>query len=132
MAQLVAVVLLAGVTIADYLVWLGWDQHRDVHPDGAETGPYQVWQVVGLVLVLAVVGIGAAWRGYALSAVLGITGGLTAAVYVDWSDDSSGLWVVGVALVFIGTFIVTATAAALVVLIKGLNRKTTGAPGSGQ
>jgi hypothetical protein len=132
MAQLLAVLLLAGVTVADYLIWLGWDQHKDVGPDGSETGPYQAWQVVGLVLVLAVVGIGAAWRGYGLAVMFGVTGGLTAAVCVDWSDDESGLWVVGAIMVFIGTFIVTTTVAAVAELIRSRSRRRLGRGGRGR
>jgi hypothetical protein len=124
MAELCVVLLLAGVTVADYLAWLGWDQHRDVQPNGSETGPYETWQVAGLVLVLAVVGIGAVWRGHRLATVLAITGGLTAAVSVDWSDDGSGLWVVGAAMVFIGTLAVTAVVAAVVGSVRSSARRT--------
>ena len=37
-------------TAAAYLIWLGWHASKDIHPDGSQTGPYEAWQVVGLVL----------------------------------------------------------------------------------
>ena len=118
-AELSAVLLLAGVTVADYLAWLGWDQRRDVSSDGQGSGPYQPWQVAGLVLVLAVVGISAIWLGYRRATVFAIPVALTAAVSVDWSpDDESGLWVVGAFMVFIGTLAVTAVVGGIMALIK--------------
>jgi hypothetical protein len=109
----VSILLLAGVSLAVWAAWLGWDQHRDVHPDGTTTGPYEAWQVIGLVLILLAPVYWAASRRYLAGAVLGTTAGLTVAAYYDWSDDSSGLFVVGVGLVMIGSLAVTAVVSAI-------------------
>ncbi|MET9405357.1 hypothetical protein ABZX90_06135 [Streptomyces sp. NPDC002935] len=111
--QLVSILLLAGVSLAVWAAWLGWDQHRDVQPDGTTTGPYEAWQVIGLVLALLVPVYWAASRRYIAGAVLGTTAGLTVAAYYDWSDDSSGLFMVGVGLIMVGSLAVTAVVSAI-------------------
>jgi hypothetical protein len=47
-------------------------------------------------------------------AVLGTTAGLTVAAFWDWSDDAGGLYGIGVGLVMVGTFAVTAGVSAVV------------------
>jgi hypothetical protein len=112
--QLLPTLVLAVVTLALWAAWLGWDQHRDVQPDGTATGPYEAWQVIGLVLTLAAPVYWAASRRFTAAAVLGTTVGLTLAAYCDWSDDSSGLFIVGVGMVMIASLVVTAVAAAVI------------------
>jgi hypothetical protein len=116
--ELSAVLVVAGVSAALWAAWLGWDQHRDVHPDGSTTGPYEVWQVAGLVLTLLVPVYWAASRRYFAGAVLGTTLGLTAAAYYDWSDDATGLFVIGVVLVMLGSFAATAAVSAVIAAVK--------------
>lgn len=112
--QLLSIPVLAGVSLALWAAWLGWDQHRDVHPDGSTTGPYEAWQVIGLVLTLLGPVCWAASRRYRAGAVLGTTAGLTVAAYYDWSDDASGLFMVGVGMVMMGSFVVTAVVSAVI------------------
>ncbi|GAA1098579.1 hypothetical protein [Kitasatospora arboriphila] len=100
--------------VAAWAVWLGWDQHRDVHPDGSVSGPYEAWQVIGLVVTLLVPMCWAAARHRVAGAVVGTTAGLTAAAFVDWSDDASGLFLVGVGTVMVGSLVATSVVAALV------------------
>ncbi len=88
--------------------WLGWDQQRDVHPDGTTTGPYQPWQVIGPALTQLAPVYWATARRHPLAAVLGTSAGLTAAAYYDWSDDAGGLFVIGVGLVALGSLAATA------------------------
>ncbi|MFF2363928.1 hypothetical protein ACFVU0_14630 [Streptomyces sp. NPDC058122] len=102
-----AALVLAGLAAAAWAGWLGWDQHRDVHADGSTTGPYEAWQVIGLGLTLLVLVYGAASRAYVSAAVVGTTTGLAVAACLDWSDDSSGLFAVGVGLIVIGSLVVT-------------------------
>ncbi|MFG2296468.1 hypothetical protein [Streptomyces sp. NPDC048603] len=109
-----ASVLLFLVPVAAWAAWLGWDQHRDVHPDGSVTGPYEAWQVIGLVLTLLAPVCWAASRGYVTAAVLGTTAGLTAAAWYDWSDDASGLFAVGVGMVMVASLVVTYTLSVLI------------------
>ncbi|MYW63879.1 hypothetical protein GTY65_07310 [Streptomyces sp. SID8379] len=97
----------AATALAAWALWLGWDQTRDVHPDGSVTGPYEAWQVIGLVLTLLAPLYWSASRHHATAAALGTTTGLTAAAAYDWSDDSSGLFMVGVVLVMLGSLAAT-------------------------
>ncbi|WSD65608.1 hypothetical protein OG539_08220 [Actinacidiphila glaucinigra] len=110
MSRLLPVLLQAVVASA---AWLGGDRQRDVQPDGTETGPYEAWQVVGLGLTLLPPVCWAASRGLVRAAVLGTTADLTAAAFYDWSDDSSGLFLVGVGMVTTGSLVVTAAVAAV-------------------
>ncbi|MEU5539765.1 hypothetical protein [Streptomyces sp. NPDC020362] len=116
--HLLSIPVLAGASLAIWAAWLGWDQQRDVHPDGTETGPYAAWQVIGLVLTLLAPVCWAAFRGYIAGAVLGTTAGLTAAAFYDWSDDSSGLFVIGVGMVMTGTLVTTAVVSAVIASVK--------------
>jgi len=113
-AQLLSILVLAGVSLAGWAAWLGWDQHRDVQPDGTTTGPYEAWQVIGLVLTLLAAVSWAVSRRYIAGAVLGTTAGVTVAAYSDWSDDSSGLFMVGVGMVMMGSLVVTAIVSAVI------------------
>ncbi|GAA1505904.1 hypothetical protein GCM10009730_06560 [Streptomyces albidochromogenes] len=112
--HLLAALAPAVLAMAAWAGWLGWDQHRDVHPDGTTTGPYEAWQVIGLALTLLAPAYWAASRHHLAAAMLGVPLGLTAAAFYDWSDDSSGLFVVGVGMVMIGSFTVTAAFTAAV------------------
>nr|WP_078629587.1 hypothetical protein [Streptomyces sp. NRRL WC-3744] len=97
---------------------LGWDQRRDVHPDGSTTGPYEAWQVIGLVPAYWAVS-----RGHTASVILGTTAGLTAAARYDWSDDAGGLFVIGVVLVTIGGLAGTAAVSGVIAMAgRGVRR----------
>ncbi|WP_328725108.1 hypothetical protein [Streptomyces sp. NBC_00259] len=115
--QLSGALVSALVTMAAWAAWLGWDQHRDVQPDGTTTGPYEAWQVIGLVLTLLAPVYWGASRHSSAVAVFGTTAGLTLAAFYDWSDDSSGLFVVGVGTVTVGSLLLTAVAAALITAV---------------
>ncbi|MET9421130.1 hypothetical protein ABZY06_10390 [Streptomyces sp. NPDC006540] len=121
--QLAAGLVLAAVTAGAWAAWLGWDQQRDVQPDGTTTGPYEAWQVIGLVLTLLALVYGAVSRDY-IAAVAGIPVGLTAAAYYDWSDDSSGLFMVGVVMVMVGSLAVTAGVAAVIACLTRDGRRS--------
>ncbi|WP_328910724.1 hypothetical protein OG230_15055 [Streptomyces sp. NBC_00234] len=116
--QLTAILVLAVMTLAVWASWLGWDQHRDVQPDGSETGPYEAWQVIGLLLTLLAPVYWAASRRYIAGAVLGVTAGLTVAAFYDWSDDASGLFLIGVGMIMMGSLAVTGVASAVIVSVK--------------
>ncbi len=114
--------------MAAWAAWLGWDQHRDVHPDGTTTGPYEAWQVIGLVLTLLAPVYWAASRHHFAAAMLGVPLGLTAAAFYDWSDDSSGLFVVGAGLVMVGSLAATAAFAAVVDAVTRRRRQSGATP----
>ncbi|WP_372350392.1 hypothetical protein [Streptomyces sp. KL116D] len=122
-AELTVLAVLAVLAASAWAAWLGWDQHRDVHPDGSETGPYETWQVLGLALTLLAPVCWAAARDHVRAAVLGTTAGLTAAAFYDWSDDASGLFVVGVGLVMVGGLAATGVTSAVVSgVVSGVRR----------
>ncbi|PWG08087.1 hypothetical protein DF268_39755 [Streptomyces sp. V2] len=103
--QVVSFLVFALVAAGLWGGWLGWDQERDVQADGSSTGPYEAWQVVGLgVCLLGVVGW-AALRGCRADVDLGVSAGLAGAAYLDWSDDSSGLFMIGVLMVAVGSLV---------------------------
>ncbi|MEU9031132.1 hypothetical protein AB0D46_27195 [Streptomyces sp. NPDC048383] len=112
--ELLVTLLLVVVAVAAWAGWLGWDQERDVQADGSTTGPYEAWQVIGLVLTLLVAVYGAASRQYIAAAVLGTSLGLAGAAFYDWSDDGSGLFVIGVGMILIGSLAVTTVVALLI------------------
>lgn len=112
--QLVGLVV-ALVALVAWAGWLGWDQRYDLRPDGSQTGPYEAWQVIGLVLTVGAAVYGAASRRHVVGAVVGPTVGLTVAAYYDWSDDASGLFMIGVVSVMVGTLLATAAASAVIV-----------------
>lgn len=122
--RLLRILVPAGLSLAAWAAWLGWDQRRDVYPDGTTTGPYEAWQVIGLVLTLLVPVCWAASQRYVVGAVFGTTAGLTVAAYHDWSDDSSGLFMVGVGLVMMGSLAATAAVSAVIVRAKRDGRRT--------
>ncbi|MEV7386447.1 hypothetical protein [Streptomyces sp. NPDC091215] len=104
----------AGVSVVAWAAWLGWDQQYDVAPDGSVSGPYAVWQIAGLVVTALVAVCFTVVRGHSAAAVAGTTAGLTVAACADWSDDASGLFMVGVTLVMVGSFVASAVVAAVI------------------
>ncbi|RZT87056.1 hypothetical protein EV383_3962 [Pseudonocardia sediminis] len=113
--RLVGTGLLALATAASWWVWTAWDLRRDVDPvTGTSTGPWEAWQVAGVVLCLLAVVVAAARRlpAWLVVAVVPVTftvaWSLTAA-----SQDDSGLWAVGAVLVLLGTSAGTAVVAAV-------------------
>ncbi|MFF6773871.1 hypothetical protein ACFY8W_09920 [Streptomyces sp. NPDC012637] len=105
------------VAAAAWAAWLGWDQVRDVHPDGSVSGPYEAWQVVGLVLTLLAPLYWTASRRHVTAGALGTTAGLAVAACVDWSDDASGLYMIGVLLVLLGSLAGTFGVSALIAAV---------------
>ena len=64
----VAGIAIALITAGLYLAWLGWDQDYEVDPvTGALSGPYETWQVVGVVACLGLVALVAGALGLHLS-----------------------------------------------------------------
>ncbi|MFG2986473.1 hypothetical protein ACGFYQ_35385 [Streptomyces sp. NPDC048258] len=119
--------LLVLIPVAAWAAWLGWDQHRDVHPDGSVTGPYEAWQVIGLVLTLLAPVYWAASRRHVASAVIGTSAGLTAAACYDWSDDASGLFLIGVGMVMTASLVATFALSTLIASVTRAGRR--GDPG---
>lgn len=56
-------------------------------------------------------------RRYFVGAVLGTSAGLTVAASYDWPDDASGLFVIGVGMVMMGSLAVTTALSAVTVAL---------------
>ncbi|MCC2336423.1 hypothetical protein [Cellulomonas wangsupingiae] len=112
--------LVAVLTAACWLAWLGWDtQYRTDPVTGDVTGPYEAWQVVGCVVSLLAVTVLAVRALGGLRAVATVAVTFTAAwVATQAPRDESGLWLVGALLVLLGT----AAGAGVVALVAGARR----------
>ena len=99
--------LLVPATALDYLIWLAWDQRRDIDPvTGSVTGPYEAWQVLGVGAVLLVLALIAGWQRRALLATVAIPAAFTACWAVDAATGRSpdaNMWPIGAALVAAGS-----------------------------
>ncbi|MEV4376927.1 hypothetical protein [Streptosporangium sp. NPDC049644] len=89
-------VALAVASLLNHLAWLGWDRERVVEPDGSLSGPYEPWQVAGLVVCLGILAVLAGRLGLPKIGTIGVAG----VMWLCWSidaamSDDSGLWVVG-------------------------------------
>jgi hypothetical protein len=119
--------MLAVLTAGNYLAWLGWDQRGDVGRGGVVADQYEPWQVVGLVLGLAIVAAFAGWRRHSAVAIAVIPTVMTLCFSVDAAPDSP-LWAIGAVLVAVGTLI-GVTLVASFVMIAQQRRE---APGDGR
>jgi hypothetical protein len=102
---LVLTATLGVATLADYVGWLGWDQTKFLGPDGSLHGPYEPWQVVGVVLVLGVIAATACVRRRPGVAVVVTTLVMTVCFSVQVATDplNDGLWPIGAFMVAAGT-----------------------------
>lgn len=93
-------------TFANVIGWLGWHRPKYFGSDGYLHGPYQRWQIVGLVLALGLIAVVVGWRGRPRVAVVTITLVMTVSFFVQGATDprSDGLFPVGSALVALGTY----------------------------
>jgi hypothetical protein len=102
-------------TIAAYLIFLPWGAQKELGADGYLHGPYEINQVIGLVVALLIIDFVTGWFSgwlapWAVPPVLTLMWSLDAINDVE----SDGLWPVGAALVFVGS-----TAATLVLVLVG-------------
>ncbi|MHC5906568.1 hypothetical protein ACVNF4_22080 [Streptomyces sp. S6] len=112
--RVVPYLVMAGVSAGLWAAWLGWDQERDVLPNGDTTGPYEAWQVIGLVVCLLVPVWWGTRRGWRAEVALGVTAGLCVAASLDWAPDSNGLFVIGVMMVAAASLTATTLVSAIV------------------
>lgn len=125
------VVLLALATAAAWWGWLGWDHsyYRDART-GEWAGPYQPWQVAGCVLTLLAIGVIAYWRLPAW--VVGVTVTLSFTLAFAASslpEDETGLAMVGVLMVLVGTAVATTLLGVVAYLVRGIARGPSGSVG---
>jgi len=118
---LIVAFVLAALTAISYLGWLGWDQEKVVDATGHASGPYESWQVLGLAVTLGLLAGAAGWIGRPLVASVIVPVVLTACFAVDAIGDpeSDGLWVVGAALVAVGSATAIAIVAQVAHVVRG-------------
>ncbi|GAB3260664.1 hypothetical protein [Kineosporia babensis] len=88
-------------TLLTWAAWMRWGVDLDVD--------YPAGRVVGLALTLALIGLPLAWLNWAGSVIVAMPPALAVSAFYDWqAQDESGLFVVGVLLVLIGSLAVTA------------------------
>lgn len=102
--QLALGAALVVLTASCWWGWMAWDHTYQTDPaTGTTSGPYQAWQVIGCVVCLIILAVGATIRlsAWLVIAIMSVT------FTVAWSGtaasgDETGLWAVGAILVFIG------------------------------
>jgi hypothetical protein len=93
------------LSVALWFGWMGWDSEYQIDPvTSVARGPYEAWQVLGCVVSLLVVLVGALLAGVrALVASATMTVAFTAAwTATAASQDVTGLYGVGAVLLFVG------------------------------
>jgi hypothetical protein len=117
--------VLAAATVFTWWAWLGRDTEMQLDPaTGTYSGPYTTAQVAGAVLTLAALLITAVLlRLPALPAAAVMTVAFTAAWTAQASEDETGLFLVGMILVFTGM----AAGTTVVALLTAALRRNRGA-----
>lgn len=102
-----AALALAVFAAAMWFAWLGWDDEY-YYVDGFAQGPYRAWQVVGCGLAIATAAV-LAYRWvrqfaavFVLAAAADLGFAVPWAVHASTTDDS-GLWVVGLLFLLVGS-----------------------------
>lgn len=83
---------------------------------------YSVAQVAGLVVTLLAIGIGSAWLDQAAGAWLGCAStvvGVSVGCWIDWSDDITGMFMIGWFMVTMGALVAAFLLAATVMFFRG-------------
>jgi peptidoglycan/LPS O-acetylase OafA/YrhL len=116
---------LALFAAAMWFVWLGWD-HEYYIVDGVSQGPYRAWQAVGCGLAIATATVFAYLRVPQAAAifVLAIAAGIGFAVpwAMDASGDETGLWLVGLFFLVVGSCVGLAVLLAVTYAVTGSRR----------
>jgi hypothetical protein len=122
--QVLGFLAVAVLTAASWWGLLGWDTEKTLVPGSSSDyeGPYEVWQLAVLVLLLLAIAVGAILLGVRPApTAIALTLSLTANFFITGltDPDGDGLFAVGALFVFLGT----AAASTLVVLVTYQLRK---------
>lgn len=120
----VATAIAASLT---YFAWLRWDRQRDINPVTQEsTGPYEVWQVIGVALVLALLAGIVAWKGHPIVAVVVISLTFTTCWSFGAATDpnvvGANLWPIGAVMVLVGCLSGTGSLAGAIRAVRSSQR----------
>ena len=118
-------------TMAAYLTWLGWHATKDVAPNGSQTGPYEDWQVAGLVLTIAALTVGVGLSGHRWASLV-----IPPTLTVIWSWDAATMpdtgpsfWPIGAFLIAVGSTVAVPTVAVVVAALASRRASATVAVG---
>jgi hypothetical protein len=126
--QISGAIVVAALAAASWYGWMGWDTQYQIDPvTQVASGPYEAWQVIGCVLSLLVVFVGALLAGLR---PLWASAALTLAFTAAWTataapNDETGLYGVGMIMVLVGLAIATTVIALLVRGLRGIGRSLT-------
>jgi hypothetical protein len=113
---------------AMWFAWLGWD-HEYYVVDGVSQGPYRSWQVVGCGLAVTTATVFAYLRVRQTAAifVLAIAADIGFAVpwALDASSDDTGMWVVGLIFLVVGSGVGLVVLLAVTNAVMGSGRSST-------
>jgi len=119
---------LALFAAAMWFVWLGWD-HEYYLVDGVWQGPYRAWQVAGCGLAIATATVFAYLRVPQTAAIFVLASAADIGFAVPWavdaSSDDTGLWVVGLFFLVVGSGVGFAVLLAVTNAVAGSGRSTT-------
>ena len=105
-ADILAVTVLAAATAWAWAGWMAWGQ------DPLED--YAPWRIAGLVSTLLILVVTASKLGWSRQVAAVVPICLAAAAWSDWDDDVTGLFAVGVLMVFAGAQLSVSAVAATV------------------
>ena len=117
--QAAGVLAVAVLSAASWFAWMGWDHQYQI-VDGEPTGPYETWQVVGCVLSLLAVFVGALLlrvRAWAAAAALVLAFTIAWTAQASGADDS-GMYAVGAIGLLVGLIAGTALVSAVVLPLR--------------
>lgn len=120
--QVLGTAAVAVLSVVVWFAWLGWDDGYQTDPvTGAESGPYEVWQIAGCGVSLLILLVAAELAGVrALPASAALVLGFAAAWIVDAArSDETGLFMVGAIMLVGGLSAVSALVSAAVTGIRG-------------
>jgi hypothetical protein len=119
---------LALFAAAMWFAWLGWD-HEYYMVDGVWQGPYRAWQVVGCGLTTATATVFAFLRVPRTAAIFVLAISAAVGLAVPWamdaSGDETGMWVVGLFFLVVGSAMGLAVLLAVTSAVTGPGRSTT-------
>lgn len=130
--QALSAVLVAALSAAVWLAWMGWDTEYQVDPvTGSQSGPYEAWQVAGCAISLLVLLVVALVTGVRkVLAPTALTIGFTAAwtIQAAQQPDQTGLFVIGATLIFVGVGLASAVVSVITYALGNRRATPSGEP----
>ena len=124
MRTLAVLLLVAAASVLSWYGWMGWDHEYQADTQGVPSGPYEAWQVIesAVTVVAVVVAAVLALHGTARLAVPAVAALAYAVAWSSSTDDTTGLWVVGLGFLVVGTVSSVALATAVVFALRDRSR----------